>query len=230
MQNYKNETLTDNKCKIFQVKNAQVKLAYGLFGAAIIGDPLDNVLFDFEMESARAFESADHTLNWWQYLSAVCTTMEQSLNDARRGCGLPLDTHMLTHGTYLVVGGFYGRFLKLAHIEFKHNQERSETELKNYPPGFSFPFGSLKIFELLNTGDPQFSSYSRPPRYGVSTLAQGIERVRNDIMAHYDPQALEIDRETCQGIGGRIQIATITLTNGFQWVPGFEPISCDPPT
>ena len=221
VMNDKQEIISDEKCKIFQVNNPAVKLAYGLFGTATIADQMDNVLFDFDVESARAFEEADHTLNWWQYLTAFCAAIEQSLNDARRRCGLPVDTHMLTHGTYVVIGGFYGRFQKLGHIEVKHNPERSEAVPHAYPSGFSFPFGSIKVLDLVNAGDPRFSNYSQPPRQNLRTLAEGIERVRNDIKAHYDPKALEVDN-SCRGIGGRVQIATVTALDGFRWVSGFE--------
>jgi hypothetical protein len=57
----------------------------------------------------------------------------------------------------------------------------------------------------------------------LETLQQGIDRVHRDILLHYDPEARKIDEKACSHIGGRVQIATVTLSNGFKWVPGFGP-------
>lgn len=53
----------------------------------------------------------------------------------------------------------------------------------------------------------------------------GIERVKKDILAHYDPEAIKIDETLRCTVGGRVQIATVTLSSSFQWVPGYEPLS-----
>jgi hypothetical protein len=44
------------------------------------------------------------------------------------------------------------------------------------------------------------------------------------IQASADPEAAKVD-EYANAIGGHIHMATITPTEGFQWVPGFEPIN-----
>jgi hypothetical protein len=53
--------------------------------------------------------------------------------------------------------------------------------------------------------------------------------VRNDILAHYNPEALAIDEPSCRGVGGRVQIGTVTFGEGFRWVPGFEPLNLAEP-
>ena len=77
--------------------------------------------------------------------------------------------------------------------------------------------------ELLNSGDARFAKYISPPREGIPTLSVGIERVRNDILANFDPDAYKIDETIRWRVGGRVQIATITISDGFRRVPGFEP-------
>ena len=91
-----------------------------------------------------------------------------------------------------------------------------------HQPGYA-KFGSPKVFDLIERGDSHFSRYSQPKRENVHTLATALERVLNDMAAHYDPEALKVDEDTCLGIGGRKQIATLTFLDGFRWVPGFEP-------
>jgi hypothetical protein len=49
-------------------------------------------------------------------------------------------------------------------------------------------------------------------------LKDAIEAARNFIGACSDPVAQEIEGETNQRIGGELQLATITPTDGFQWV------------
>ncbi|MGI8962200.1 MAG: hypothetical protein ACR2IV_21065 [Bryobacteraceae bacterium] len=57
------------------------------------------------------------------------------------------------------------------------------------------------------------------------TLEDAIEAARNYIEACSDPIVRELDIENCQGIGGRMHIATITPTGGFKWAPGYEPLT-----
>jgi hypothetical protein len=77
---------------------------------------------------------------------------------------------------------------------------------------------------LEDLNDQTFSAYQTPlPSPEQITLTQGIESAKNHIHVCSDPRAVEIDPETCSKIGGRVQIATITPSEGFKWVPGYEP-------
>ena len=46
---------------------------------------------------------------------------------------------------------------------------------------------------------------------------------RSFIRACGSPQGRRLDPERCNEIGGHTQIATITRTRGFRWVPGHKP-------
>jgi hypothetical protein len=218
--------LSDDTQKIFSIDRSGMKLAYGLSGTIRIGETMDKVLFDFEPEIIRSVEKIGRRTKWLNYLMALTADLEQSLNGARKASGQTLATEI--GATNISIGGFFERSQKLGHIRFEHRIQRSEAEPKNYPDGFSFPFGFQEVLDLVNSGDARFSKYSLPPRIGLTTIAQGVERVRNDILAHYDPEAHTLNETIRWAIGGRVQIATITLADGFRWVPGFEPASASP--
>ncbi len=50
------------------------------------------------------------------------------------------------------------------------------------------------------------------------SLSDGIEALKNYILACCDPEIKTFDPEICKAIGGRIHIATVTPKNGFEWV------------
>ena len=84
-------------------------------------------------------------------------------------------------------------------------------------------YGSEKVWSLLFNEDSKFSSFVTQPRLSVTTLPAAIERARNEILAHYDRKARELDEEKWRAVGGPVHLATITPGEGFNWVPGFAP-------
>jgi hypothetical protein len=215
-----NEIVRDEVRKIFAVEKPGIRLAYGLFGTAKIGNEIDGILFDFEGQVSRAIGQIGSPRNWWEFLSALAKELTDALKKVRVGLRNELDPESMT---VITMGGFYGRFLKLGDIRFCYRDADNDGEARNYQQGFSFPWGSIKLFDLMNDCDKRFAQYAQPSRVGLRTLADGIERVRKDILLHYDPEARKLDEEVCSHIGGRVQIATVTFADGFKWVPGFEP-------
>ena len=109
---------------------------------------------------------------------------------------------------------------------FAHGLGASDFEPYLHPPGFDVPHGSTPVFQALDQEDQCFAPYLTPKRTDITTMALAIQRVRKDLQAHCDPEARRLDEVGCRGIGGRLQIATITFKDGFRWVPGFEPAWC----
>lgn len=219
------ETLADNAQKIFFVDKPGVRLAYGLADTVRIGQSPDRVLFDFHQETARAAEEIAETppKYWWAYLTALMTELTETLNRKRWAAN---DTLAEETQTYISIGGFYGKHLKSGHLYFRHGIATTESEPYIHPPGLQPPpFGSQKVFEALATGDARLARYSSPPRQRVLTLAQAIKRVRNDVLAHCDAEARNVDQSAPWPYGGRVQIATVTFADGCRWVAGFEPFS-----
>jgi hypothetical protein len=217
------EILSDDVQKLFPVEQSNVRLAYGLAGTIQMGPTADNVLFDFAIETARAVERlATSKRNWWQYITALMSELARTLNLLRTS----RDTLAKPTNTWIFIGGFCGRHLKSGYISFEHGASVTEGKTFNNPAGFiPPPFGSPKVFDLIDAEDDRFLRYAKPRRNSVVTLSSAIERARNDVLAHYDREALKVDPDTCRTIGGRVQIATVTYSEGFRWVPGFESAS-----
>jgi hypothetical protein len=213
---------SDDTQKIFSVAGQGFCLAYGVAGTARIGDGQNRTVFSFPDEIPHSFAAIKGRRSWFDYLCAVASDLETKLNAARAADGKPLDKEL---ETWLFVGGVYGKFQKTAHIVFHHHITESDKEVCPHPPIFTFgPFGSGKVFECIDGCDERFAEFIEPKRSAVRTVAAAIERAEKDVRAHCTPEALDTDPETCAGIGGRIQIATVTFTRGFEWVDGFEPI------
>jgi hypothetical protein len=81
-------------------------------------------------------------------------------------------------------------------------------------------FGSNAVLSVVDAGEDQrFSKYTEPKKERVGNLLDAIERVRNDITAQCDPEAVNV-HDACKRIGGRIQVATIKPAEGFRWIAG----------
>ncbi len=178
---------------------------------------------DFRAALTEVFTSVGLPQSWLAYLKRLADGVTGKINQVRAATGAPIGDSLTEHGTFVIVGGFYRRSQELAHILFSHRKEGSAGEPRNYEKGFSFPFGSPATFDLIKSNDRYFSKYASPERETVRTLVSGIERVKNDILAHCDQAALAVDEATCRLVGGDPQIATVTLADGFRWVRGFEP-------
>lgn len=214
------KTLTENAQKIFPIGSLGTHMAYALAGTIRIGDVADRVLFDFDIATANVSRNRKPSGNWFDYLNAMAASLTNQLNDVRSASACSLNEPL---ETWLFVCGFYGKNRKSAHVIFRHGTNSTEANPYPHPPGFNHPFGSGKVLELVDNRDLRSRQYSEPPRDRIVTLAQAIERTRNDVRAQCDSEAMTVDELTCRGIGGRIQIATITISHGFSWVPGFEP-------
>jgi hypothetical protein len=192
------------------------------FGQSDVGP-----LFDFGIEVPCSIQHIGVPENPWRYLDRLAVSLRNKFNMAREALKIePPEGSKTT----VVVGGFYGQTQALGHIALTHGPCCTEEDVYNFPPGWCFPYGSVKVVELMHSGDPRFLKYAEPCRIGLKTLQGGIERVRKDILIHYDTAARKIDEAICAHIGGRVQIATVTLEDGFRWVPGFEAVVDNPVT
>lgn len=210
----------DETQKIFPIGQLDGRLAYALAGSIRFGSE-DGVVLDLEIEMRNALTRMHHqTKNWFNYVSNLTSELDRLIAQAKASSSRLLRKPT---ETWIFVVGLFGKHSKSAHIVFQHGNESTESEQYLHPPGFNAPFGSKRIFELVDLGEGHFSKYTIPKRDAVRALSDAIERAKNDILAHCDPEALNVDNETCRGIGGRVQIATITRSAGFAWVPGFEP-------
>jgi hypothetical protein len=210
----------DDHQKIFNVDNGDVRIAYGLAETIKIGDG-QNVIFDFVTATATMATrvAEERPRNWWQFVVALTERLTEAVNHARVDSACTLSEEKATH---IFLGGFYGKHGKSAHINFVHGVSVTEGEPYVHQSGFvAPPFGSRVVLGLLESGDSRFLQYATPPRSSAMTLPAAIQRVMNEVLAHYDPKAVEVDEKLAWTVGGRVQIATVTFSDGFRWVRGF---------
>ncbi len=209
--------LSEDVQKIFPVQQFKNGcLAYGLAGTIKLGNDSD-IAFDFGVETALETErlAMENPASWWSFIKELTDSLEQAIKAKRRALNQ-------AEVSYVLIGGVYGKHVKSAHIVFRHGVDSTEVEPVLHQPGQNPKFGSEEIFNLIDRQDSYFSKYAEPKRESVRTIEQATERALADIRAHYDPEALKVDKKTCDGIGGRIQIAAITFRDGFKWIPGYE--------
>lgn len=224
----------ENVKKIFPIKGRS--LAYTLIGSTkllhdeqVVVD-LGQIILD-TANSLKPPGASDPSL----YLERLCRPVHKSLHDAKKWglirypekLELPPEPGQTVLWVFLI--GYFNDTPVCTHCRIFHrDQELAGIAAQNDLVVFGFcrSHGPIKVWSKLE--DPQdetFSAYQTPlPASKQITLLQGIESANNHIRVCFDPRAREIAPETCATIGGRIQIATITLSQGFQWVPGFESV------
>lgn len=219
--------IIDGCTKIFHIDKLGARLAYGIGGVTNITSPDGATVFDFASETTYAVEHPPPHRSWWDYLTGLGKSLVAPLNEVRTkfGCGF-----LAPEETSIFMCGFFGKFPKCGRVEFKHGTAKTDVECTIEKLGNTqeiMLYGSVEVFKLLSNGSARLSRYVNPRRGETLTLSAGIERARNDVCAHYDPEALKIDRR-CSEMGGPIHIATITPAHGFSWVPGYEPAPIGP--
>lgn len=86
--------------------------------------------------------------------------------------------------------------------------------------------GSGFVSALLRAKDPRFAwlwedFMAREPE--TYSLDEAVRFAEAYILACKSPEGQSVDSKECREIGGRVQIATITPDNGFQWLLGHKP-------
>ena len=229
---------TDSAQKIFDIGNGTNHIACALGGVAEYTDEQtgEKILFDFnkEMISASRELIGKRCKNLCGYATRLSKIVSKRLNDAMEHekisdlKGSP--SLFMSGGTDIAmvfVMGFYNGSPQVAAVRLWHkNQILQDPEVGQMLIGVGARplVGAQEIFRLVvETDDPRFAPYRRY-RSGIPSITQQAEICASYIRACSDPEAVRIEPEVCAGIGGHVHIAAITLTAGFQWVPGFEPI------
>jgi hypothetical protein len=122
--------------------------------------------------------------------------------------------------TYIYLDGYFrGRPMRHT-ITLDYKSEEPSVEADSLAPGLPFGYGSPSVCNILfgPVPDNRLPSYRQICQSKPVTLEQAIRVCKAAICAHCDPEALTIDRENCQGVGGRIRIATVTPEDGFRMV------------
>lgn len=233
----------DTAQKIFSIEQGSAVLAYSLAGCIGITSDSGEVVFDLVSRAKDALHcraiqtSRPKTLN--AFAKLVCSELARSLRSATKK---RTDIHFeerpyqnrkaARNGGFTIarifLDGYYNGDACRATLELFHVNQKFQNpviECENAVTDGPSCYGSAEVLTLIVEGDRRFSPY-RPihQNWPKLTLAGAIEIGSNLIRAQMTEDAREIDPETCNAIGGHMHIATITRTDGFRWVPGYEPI------
>jgi hypothetical protein len=85
-----------------------------------------------------------------------------------------------------------------------------------YPGRMDFS-GSLIVGSMLFS-DPRMERFVGPPPALQPTLEDGVNITRGYIEACASPLGLEVDPQNCEGLGGRIHVATVTPVQRPSWI------------
>jgi hypothetical protein len=220
---------SETQQKIFPAKFKGRDIAFALTGLVSSADKT----FDLIKETRAAADSLErsNTLNLYDYVEAFSASIRTALNGARQDgridfgdnsfCSDPEERN--TVARIFFIGYFRKDEPSLAVVKLSHNGQviGEPSKLFQSPPENPVLSGSSIAELMYGRNDQRFAKYARPLSRD-SSMEQAKDYARNFIEACSDPLAREIDR-ACDGIGGRIHMATITKQEGFRWVPGFEP-------
>jgi hypothetical protein len=215
-------------------------VAYAFTGMIQLGpEDTPEVDFDFIEQFSRAAQqiSSRRCRTLFDYAERLSNQVNRALKDAQRKGRIqyPEDAPSPHEpgGTIANVfaDGFHGGFPERARMRFSHrNQVLSDPTVfrEELAPGQPFLSGLPEVWERLRNRDADFSKYLAPLEgtpHDSESLSNEISRAHCYIRACSGPEARGLNEKIASGIGGHIHIASVTLTAGFRWVLGLEPIS-----
>ncbi|MFL6352037.1 MAG: hypothetical protein ACJ74Z_09330 [Bryobacteraceae bacterium] len=231
--------LSEHRQKIFPIESPNGPLAYAISGTIDLAThDRTGIALNMADEVKKATESLarKRTSSLFGYAVRLCRPIQDALKNARQSGRIhdyPSHERAVSERgktiTRVLIDGYRGQEPCRVSIRFFHEEQRlHEPEILVPPlnPGSHRIYGSDVIVNLLwKSEDPRFAKYRGPSILAKDmTLKNAIKRSADYIGACCDPEAVGAD-DYCYFMGGHIHIATITPAEGFQWVPGYEPLS-----
>lgn len=237
------DTVSNKVQKIFPIVMGDTTLAYAFSGAVEVPDENEKIAFSFTKECERAAKivgSGTLPSSFDVYVKTVAGLVNERIAEARAlgslskypSCADP--PGLMAKATFL---GFYRGLASRAEIEFLQNDQvladpvlgglqTAQDDLKDED------FKKFKIFSgseivsnrLFHTTEPDLANYRTSSisnndllrRQLPRTLEEATQLVESYIQACIDNR--QLDRETCDFIGGHIHVAKLTKAKGFEWV------------
>lgn len=229
---------TENQ-KLFLVNEPSRKLVYAIMGAARINDPTDSfVALDLVKESKQAVDAlatqnpADLLIYAKKFARRLCMALENAKNSKKIKEYPPFPDPARPDRCMILTVFFWGYYngqpvrtdVKITH----RNQSLDLLDVNGTRVG-QFPeiLGSRDVANALfgSSPDPRLAAYHTPAMekpLETLTLDEAKEVAINYIRACDSAAGHIIDPILAPGIGGEVQIATITPTVA-QWMDGYEP-------
>jgi hypothetical protein len=225
--------VSDDCQKIFPV--AGRPLAYAVFGYTGIGnEDSDKILVDVCLELKKAamnlgnYSPADLVAYGEKLVRPIYNSLLKAKDEGalQKYPGTP-EPHSPDCEIFAVwILGYFAGLPSEVMVKMSHREQRlrkpvgrHENLWLGYPPKI---MGSPRIDQLLyHTNDHRFATFRRPlpSRPEDLTLDEAIQVASNYIRACDSPEGRSEDPDLCPGIGGRIQIATVTPSG----VQGYQP-------
>jgi hypothetical protein len=203
---------SDEEQKIFRANYKGTDVAYAITGLAYNADRSVNVL-----ECARK-ASENWSIVHFQPLEDCMGVFGQSIKDFYAGAqarGLVrFDDPVVAR--LFIVGYFRKRRPSRIIVTISHADQtllEPTVEIKT-PPGEHLYSGCPPMVKAIRS-DPRFRHYFHPANQ-TSSLEQMIAAAKGFVGACCDPLAVTVDPQ-CNGIGGHIHVAILTLS-GFRWI------------
>ncbi len=222
--------LSDSVQKIFAVERPDGALAYAICGLAGLNDIEGNPVLDLVSAVASIVEQlrAVASKSLWHYGEEIRSRLHSRIIAAKESRnGLPPEFPASEAETYLFFSGYYAGKPKAIRIRFFHHgiaQRETDSETVGEMPMDLRDYGSAQVFGMLQAEHVSFADFRPSRKYEGMSLESATKIAINLVSAHGSETARAID-PSCWAMGGRVHAATITFEGGFQWIPGFRPLS-----
>ncbi len=241
VRDHENKVLALEAQKLFPIPGRQ--LVFGIMGISSFSVDSQAGLIDFPSaitERANEIGTKDYS-SVSSYALSLCggayLPLKRAKQENRLDNDFPEEPRMRVSGRagYVIAHVFmwgYHHGPCDVQVLFRHeNQVLSGLEASQLgvvDPNASWCVCGSKVINdiLCDPRDQRFSAYRIAPmtKRGKPTMAEGIEIAKRYVAACDTTEARLLD-PTCEGIGGRVQIATITPSQGVRWVEGHEPVA-----
>lgn len=207
------------------------RLIFSFTGSVELGHP---TRFDFRDVCERVVSQVkpESFSSLKAYLEAVCAPVNLLLRANRRSdlVRFTENENERRHGkpgfriTNVLVDGYFRGVPSRADACFWHESQQVGTpDVNDSELDCRIIHGSKRVHGLF-ANDARFAQFREMPDEALhpnEILSKRINDARRMIAAQGSEQARGVD-EICNGIGGKTQIAVMTLMGGFAWVKGFE--------
>lgn len=231
--------------KIFEITDERARFAFAVTGtAAFTADDDNKIIFNFNevihraADALKPFKFQDATY----YCDRLARTVNRMLREsvlAAKASGqkvtLPDNPDPDGQGRSMIallfICGFYLQTSCYVALEFFHRGGKLEKPiavLRVNLHRFIASGSGVVSNRLYSSNDAEFSQFRRHSVAHPLTLSfeQLAEVAKDYVAACQSPQGLAVDPVFCPRIAGHVHAASVTLTDGFRWVPGFEPLLC----
>ena len=217
--------LAEPAVKIFRLCRERINLVYAVMGNPFITEdesPDVSVMnFPKDVSVFAAFALEANTLP--EFAETICSDLNRTLRLALSGGRISAypsnpnaPTGALQDIVRILFSGYFDERPCQVSVRFFHIDQVLQAPQAEVMDDFHY--GSQKIADLIEGGDPYFSKYKLTDPF-ASPIDRGVEYAKNHIDAYSDPVSRTIANSNCESIGGAAQVCTVN-PSGAMWIHG----------